>query len=231
MTDVTFAACESCGSEGEVELPPLGISGPLTCSNCGSLITILSVRPWAGWIEAQVVAKADRQRAGSLGTRKQSGRQSDVDIDRDGMETELAACLLMCPGYRREWVLKRGPNRGNDLPPAWTGLPMCVEVKQTRYRDASRGYLLVRPPRRTPGRMLADYDDDCLYVLMHGANGLYTLVGWADRDTLLCRGRLNPVPVRPGQRECWGIHWSRLHNPNELISLKACHYETAEIFR
>ena len=57
---------------------------------------------------------------------------------------------------------------------------------------------------------------DCLYVLMYGQQGFYTMLDWADRQLLLAAGKLNPVPVRPGQRECWGIHWSRLNAVESL---------------
>ncbi|MFZ5833267.1 MAG: hypothetical protein ACOY3P_24525 [Planctomycetota bacterium] len=149
-------------------------------------------------------------------TRKQSTGQSDTDIDRDGLQAELAACLIIAPGYRDAWLARDGANRGCDLPVEWTGLPKSIEVKQTRYHDARRGYLLVRPPRWTPGDMRPEYIDDCLYVLMHGANGLYTMLGWTDRQHLLTAGELNPVPIRYGQRECWGIHWSRLRQLEEI---------------
>ena len=56
----------------------------------------------------------------------------------------------------------------------------------------------------------------CRPVLMYGQQGFYTLLGWADRKLLLAAGKLNPVPVRPGQRECWGIHWRRLYTPKSL---------------
>jgi hypothetical protein len=93
-----------------------------------------------------------------------------------------------------------------------------VEVKQTRYHDQRRGYLLVRPPRRTPGAMLPQYVDDAYYVLLHGQHCRFTLCGWTDRERLIRDGKLNPVPVRPGQRECWGIHWTNLRPLDELVA-------------
>ncbi len=217
MADITFAACDRCESEGNVQLPVPGALGPLVCLNCASLISAISVEPWHDHIEHRVAEFEARHRAGTLGSRKQAIGQSDSDIDRDGLQAELSACLLLCPGMRQRWVETSGPNRGNDLPPGWTGLPKPVEVKQTRYCDDRRGCLIVRPPRNTPGAMRPEYIDDSLYILLFGQNGLFTLLGWADRDHLLRAGQLNPIPVRPGQRECWGMHWRRLLPPNSLL--------------
>ena len=151
MREVTFVACGNCEAEGDVTLPAAGSKGPLVCLHCGALISMISVEPWHGDIEQRVTEFAERQQSGQLGTRKQSLGQSDQNIDRDGREAELAACLLLCPGQRHLWRTADGPNRGNDLPADWTELPRPVEVKQTRYCDSHRGYLLVRPPRNTPG--------------------------------------------------------------------------------
>lgn len=219
MPDVTFVACGRCEAEGEVSLPANGAHGPLVCMHCGALISMISVEPWRGYIERRVAEFAARQRSGQLGTRKQSLGQSDQSIDRDGREAELAACLLLCPGQRHLWQTNDGPNRGNDLPPQWTLLPKPTEVKQTRYCDDRRGCLIVRPPRHTPGPMRPEYIDDCIYVLMHGQQGLFTLLGWTDRDHLLSVGELNPIPVRPGQRECWGMHWRKLRPANALLDI------------
>jgi len=217
VNEAAFIACEHCHAEGEVLLPACGALGPLVCPHCHRLLTMISVAPWRSHIEQRVAQFAERHRTGQLGTRRQSRQKSDTTIDRDGREAELAACLLLCPGYRQRWFETDGPNRGNDLPAACTLLPQPVEVKQTRYCDSRRGYLLVRPPRQTPGPMRTEYIDDCLYVLMHGQDCLYTLLGWADRSLLLSSGEMNPVPLRPGQRECWGIHWSHLH-PTEALA-------------
>ena len=219
MHETTFIACDHCHTEGDVELSPLGSNGPLVCPNCGQLITMIGVEPWRSQIENRVAEMARRQRIGAIGTRKQSFGQSDTDVDRDGREAELAACLLLCPGYRQEWFHSDGPNRGCDLPAEWTSLPKPVEVKQTRYCDERRGCLIVRPPRHTPGLMRPEYIDDSFYLLMHGQRGLYTLLGWADREHLLTVGYLNPVPVRPGQRECWGMHWRQMRPAQSLISV------------
>jgi len=216
MNETTFIACEHCHTEGHVQLPPTGSIGPLVCPNCSHLVTMIGVEPWRPRIEQGVAKMARRQRVGMIGTRKQSWGQSETDVDRDGREAELAACLLLCPGYREEWLETDGPNRGCDLPTPWTLLPKPVEVKQTRYCDDHRGCLIIRPPRHTPGPMRTAYIDDCFYLLMHGQQGLYTLLGWADRPLLLAAGELNPVPVRQGQRECWGMHWSQLYSLDAL---------------
>lgn len=219
MHDTTFAACQECEAEGDLALPSVGAVGPLVCPNCRSLVSIISVTPWRAHTEQRVCSLAERQYSGHIGTRKQSVSASDAMLDRDGLEAELAACLLLCPGQRHWWLAFSGPNRGNDLPPEWTLLPRPLEVKQTRYCDQRRGCLIVRPPRNTPGPMRAEYVDDCIYVLMHGEHGLYTLLGWTDRAHLLQRGTLNPIPVRPGQRECWGMHWSQLRPSRSLLEI------------
>ena len=210
MLDVTFAACGQCEAEGEVELPRCGELGPLMCPNCNSLLSVISIAPYRGYIQQRVAHFTDRQRTGQLGTRKQASRLSDPAISRDGLEAELAACLLLCPGMRDLWFASDGPNRGKDLLPEWTLLPKAVEVKQTRYCDETRGCLIVRPPRNTPGPMLPEYVDDCIYILMHGQDGQFTFLGWADHDHVMQSGYLNPIPVFPGQRECWGMHWKEM---------------------
>lgn len=219
MSDVTFAACEHCEIEGEVELPRLDSNGPLICPNCQNLLTMISVIPWQSHVEARVNAFSQRQRNREIGTRKQATLLSDPAISRDGLEAEMAACLLICPGKRLDWWEADGPNRGNDLPQLLTGLPKPIEVKQTRYCDERRGCLIVRPPRWTPGRMRPEYIDDSIYVLMHGQSGLFRLLGWTHREHLMDVGYLNPVPVRAGQRECWGMHWKELLPPASLLDL------------
>ena len=218
MIDVTFASCDHCQSEGEVQLPSVNQLGPLVCLNCHRLLCTISVEPWRELIDCRVAGFTDRQRSGQLGTRKQAAALSDPAISRDGLEAELAACLLLCPGMRDAWFHAEGPNRGTDLLMEWTLLPKPVEVKQTRYCDERRGCLIVRPPRNTPGQMRPQYIDDCIYVLMHGQLGLYTLLGWADREHLLACGELNPIPVFVGRRECWGAHWQRLYRPNSILN-------------
>jgi hypothetical protein len=222
MTDTINALCPRCRAEGELELPPVGTAGPLVCPNCGCLITAVSVRNWKSAIEEKVAYMMTLQACGAIGTRKQDHSRSDADVSRDGLEAELAACLMLCPGYRQAWLRHSGPNRGCDLPTKWTGLPKPVEVKTTRHYGDTTGYLVIRPPRWTPGRMRPEYIDDCLYVLLlrTDCDGWYRLLGWATRDLLLRCGRLNPIAVRPGQRETWGVHWRRLFGPQALLRLR-----------
>ena len=147
-------------------------------------------------------------RAKSSGTNRTYVANAERLLDEaPDLADEVAAGKVTIPQAR---------NRGRDLPAEWTLLAKPVEVKQTRYCDDRCGYLIVRPPRGTPGAMRSEYIDDCLYVLMYGQQGFYTMLGWADRQLLLAAGKLNPVPVRPGQRECWGIHWSRLNAVESL---------------
>lgn len=215
-----WVRCNYCGSEGDVSLPEPGKRhGLLACPSCGRPITEINVAVFAPWIQEQVARKNHLHVIGKLGSRKQAIGQSDMDIDRDGMAAELAACLLICPGYFEVWKASQGPNRGRDLPREWTGLSKPCEVKQTRYKDFSRGYLLVRPPRWTPGAMRPEYIDDSIYVLLCGQPYHYEAVGWIDRDGLLACGLLNPVPVRQGQRQCWGVHWSRLYAMESLFRM------------
>jgi len=213
------ARCIPCDSEGELQLPPPGTVGPLACPNCGRVIREVHVHQWRPLIEARARRMARLQAAGVVGTRKQSLRQTDWEIDWDGREAELAACLILCPGHLEDWLRQEGANRGCDLRPEWTGLSKPIEVKHTRYCTSEKGYLLVRPPRGTPGPMLPQYIEDVLYVLMIGQHGVMCAAGWADRRHLIEEGQLNPVPVRHGQRQCWGIHWMKLWNLDDMVLL------------
>lgn len=196
-------------------------TGPLRCNQCGAFVSAIDVAGASSWIEARVSRKRELAESGRLATRKQSIRQSDEEIDRDGLSAELAACALLCPGslgaWRKAAEAARG-NRGRDLLRHWTGLNKPVEVKHTRYHDARRGFLLVRPPRQTPGRMREEYIDDAYYVLLVGGPCEHELVGWTDRDGLIRDGELNPVPIQSGQRESWGLHWSKLRPMDELAT-------------
>ena len=201
-------------------------SGPLRCKQCDELISDIDVAGAESWIEAQVDRKRELAQSGRLATRKQATRQSDEAIDRDGLSAELAACALLCPGsfgtWRKATEAARG-NRGRDLLRHWTGLNKPVEVKHTRYQDAQRGFLIVRPPRQTPGRMREEFIDDAYYVLLVGAPYQHKLAGWTDREGLIRDGELNPVPVQQGQRESWGLHWSKLRPIDELVARMGTH--------
>lgn len=212
---------EHCGQTEQLQLGEGHAgSGPLRCKQCNAFITAIDVAGSQSWIESQVARKRELSQAGRLATRKQSMRRSDEDIDRDGLSAELAACALLCPGslaaWRKATEAARG-NRGRDLLRHWTGLHKPVEVKHTRYQDAQHGFLLVRPPRQTPGRMREEYIDDAYYVLLVGAPYLHVLAGWTDREGLIRDGELNPVPIQQGQRESWGLHWSKLRPIDELV--------------
>lgn len=212
---------EHCGHTERLELPSArGRVGPLRCRRCDSFVTTINVAGMQSWVESQVARKRELLQSGQLATRKQSTGQSDEEIDGDGLSAELAACALLCPGsfdaWRKAAESCKG-NRGRDLLRRWTGLNKPVEVKHTRYRDEKRGYLLVRPPRQTPGRMRTEYIDDAYYVLLVGKPYEYTMVGWMDRESLIRDGQLNPVPMKSGQRECWGMHWSKLRPNDELV--------------
>jgi hypothetical protein len=198
-----------------------GARGFLTCPCCGRYVCEVDVSGCRDWIDRQVQYKRHLLRTGRLGTRKQSRRQSDEDIDLDGLAAELAACAILCPGHFESWrkAAERGKgNRGRDLVGRWTGLDKPVEVKQTRYHDEHRGFLLVRPPRCTPGDMRPEYIDAAYYVLLHGSPYRYTLSGWIDREGLVHDGQLNPVPVGRRQRQCWGIHWTKLRPLEDLAA-------------
>ncbi len=195
--------------------------GPLRCKQCGTLISVIDVAGTQSWLETQTSRKRELTESGQLATRKQATQRADDEIDHDGLSAELAACALLCPGsldlWRKAAESAKG-NRGRDLLRHWTGLQKPVEVKHTRYHDTQRGFLLVRPPRQTPGRMREEYVDDVYYVLMVGPPYQHSIVGWTDRQALIRDGELNPVPIQPGQRECWGIHWTKLRPIDELIA-------------
>ncbi len=213
-------ACGSCGRAGYIGPGrPIQRPGPVWCFYCARPLTHVDVSPWHEWLFQQVERKRALQASGQLYTRKQSVYDSDCAIDFEGLAGELAACLLLSPGYLTEWqraVEGGGNNRGRDLLPTWTAGTKTVEVKFTRYRDESRGYLLVRPPSRAGIRMLADFVDDCLYVLVQPDGPLHSLSGWVDRARFLTRKVPNPVGAYPGQTECWGVHWSRLEPLDRL---------------
>lgn len=215
---VSFVHCDATHA---ISLPtPRPQLGLLTCPACRSPILEVDVRDARSWIDQQVERKRQLAQRGHLGTRKQSRRQSDERIDRDGLSAELAAAVILCPGSLAAWqraAAAQKNNRGRDLLRSWTGLAKPVEVKQTRYQDAERGYLLVRPPRWTPGKLHREHIDDAIYVLMIGEPHQFRLAGWCDREHLLGAGKLNPVPVGPGQRESWGLHWSKLLPIQSLV--------------
>ena len=213
---------EHCGESERVQLAVSHLRhGSLRCKQCGRFISTIDVAGARSWLDAQVARKQQLAQSGHLATRKQSTHQSDEEIDRDGLSAELAACALLCPGSLDAWrkaTEAARENRGRDLLRHWTGLNQPVEVKHTRYQDSQHGHLLVRPPRQTPGRMREEYIDDAYYVLMVGAPYQHVMAGWMDREGLLRDGELNPVPVRPGQRESWGMHWSKLRPIDELVA-------------
>jgi len=217
---IAFTHCgQHQETDSRVRNPQAGL---LRCQTCGAVVTTVDLSDGREWVERQVARKQALLRRGRLRTRKQSARQSDAEIDRDGLSAELAACAILCPAFLDVWVKsaeRLRNNRGRDLRRSWTGLERAVEVKHTRHQDAQRGFLLVRPPRHTPGAMHVAYIDDSLYVLMVGVPFRHTLAGWTDRRGLINEGHRNPVPVQPGQRESWGLHWSKLHDIEQLTAL------------
>lgn len=212
---VTFEHCDN--HQQAVLDGPRGKT--LRCSTCSDLIVDVDVSGVKPWIESQVARKQRLVEQGKLHSRKQATKRGDAAIDRDGLSAEAAACAILCPSAFSRWQRSAGQtqgNRGRDLLRSWTGLDKPIEVKHTRYHDSQRGFLLIRPPRRTPGKMRAEYIDDAYYVLMSGEPFRHTLLGWIDRDRLIEQGQPNPVPVGSGQRETWGIHWSKLLAIEEL---------------
>ncbi len=224
--DVFQVACTHCGAGRAVRLAP-GFDaghrhGVLRCLACRRMLDLADVGAWRDWAEAQLGRREALRKEGHLGSRKQDPHRSDLDVAYDGLLAELALCVLLCPGHVSRWLAAQehgGPNRGSDFPSEWTGLPKPLEAKYTRYHGDATGYLLVRPPRRTPGPMSADYLDDSYYILLHGRPPRYQIDGWTDRDGLVWGGRLNPVPQSGIQRECWGIHLSRLRPVQQLAEM------------
>lgn len=186
------------------------------CHLCRRPITSVSAFRWAEWIEAYADRlKRDRQ-SGRVGSRKQSVRESDRDISCAGLGAELAACVIVSPWHVRDWMERAESNEGNrgcDFPAAWFANGRAAEVK---FTGIANGHLLVRPPRNTPGHMMTKYIDDSIYILMTGQPYTFHAVGWAGRSDLLKRGRLNPLPIKGKQRECWGIHADQL-NPMDSV--------------
>lgn len=189
----------------------------MRCPQCGFMPLSLA-RPvplWmSAWIDQQVFVKERLHREGLMGTRKQDNKRTNSEIDREGLTAELFACLVLCPGFLHVWkdlAASAEGNRGRDLRAEWLGTPKNAEVKSTQHCSHSTGYLLVRPPRNTPGLMRLEYIEDCLYVLVVVKASALIIKGWADRDLLIRCGRMNPVPLHQGQRETYGIHWRRLY--------------------
>jgi hypothetical protein len=192
-----WAACSSCRAEGDIELAPHPGPGFLRCCECGAVLDTVDVSAWHLELELAAWTNDRLHVEGKLGSRKQAATQTDVAIDIEGRGAELAACLVLCPRALPWWLEAlehASPNRGRDLPPEWTGLDKPVEVKQTRYRSATKGFLLLRPPRGTPGPMSGDYVDDSYYVLLCGHPFRYGLAGWTDRAGFLTDCVCNPVP-------------------------------------
>jgi hypothetical protein len=212
-----YVECNNCQSVGQASLPEFGGAGFLACPNCGEVVSAIDVSEWSDWIAKEVRNKL------KLPSRKQA-RCSDAEISQQGLAAELAAVLIIAPSSLDAWkdaTANGGGNRGRDLTPAMTGLPKPIEVKVTKYRTATTGCLLVRPPRMTPGPMRPEYIDDSIYVLLHDRGKyVFELLGWIDRDGLIARGMKNPVPVRAGQRETIGCHWSRLYPLREAVAAR-----------
>jgi len=209
-----YIRCDQCGHAGDAGLPEASAApGFLACPNCGALITNVDVSPMAAWIDRQV------SRRSSLPSRKQDASRSDGAVSKDGICAEMAAAAVLAPAAFGQWMQSveiGGGNRGRDLPESMTGLDRPVEIKQTKYRSAATGYLIVRPPRWTPGAMLIRYLDNSYYVLAIGGPSAFRISGWVDRDGLIQRGVLNPVPRTGRQRECWGVHWKQLNAMESL---------------
>src|SRR4051794_960271 len=93
-----------CGQLQKVAL--IGSSRPrgrLHCPKCGELVTQIDVTGCQTWIDQQVEHKRRLAQAGRLGTRKQTTKRTDEEIDRDGLAAELALCAIFSPGAFRSW--------------------------------------------------------------------------------------------------------------------------------
>jgi hypothetical protein len=211
-----YIECSNCQSVGTAALPEFGGAGFLACPNCGEIVSAVGVSEWLDWLKSIVAAKS------SLRTRKQSSGATDAEISMQGLAAELAAVLMIAPSSLEAWKVataRGGGNRGRDLTTSMTGLPKPVEVKVTKYRSATAGCLLIRPPRMTPGPMRPEYIDDSIYLLLHDrGKNVFELLGWIDRAGLLTRAVRNPVPVRVGQRETIGCHWSQLYPLRQVVA-------------
>ncbi len=212
--------CRTCKRDGLLDPARwAGRPGPVWCFHCRRQIDVVDVSRWAAWVAGQVERKRQLQDAGRLFSRKQAAHKTDGEADSDGTAGELAACLLLCPGFLGEWqqAAERGiSNRGRDLLPFWTCLPKPAEVKFTRIRRERWGYLLERPPAGGGFRMRPGYVSDSLYFLVQPCGPRLSLGGWVDRNRFLQRRVENPWGIQPGKTECWGVHWSRLEPPDRL---------------
>ena len=95
---------EHCGQTEQLQLTKgRSRNGPLRCQHCDLFISSVDVAGAHSWIESQVARKRELVQSGRLATRKQSTRQSDEEIDRDGLSAELPACALLCPGSLGAW--------------------------------------------------------------------------------------------------------------------------------
>jgi hypothetical protein len=207
-----LVGCVPCDWSDDVPEQGTSFESPYECPHCRRPITRIDVSSWRKWTEGHADEMEAKRLRGELGTRRQDEEQSDWEISAGGIGAELAACLILAPWRLKEWMKAcklSQPNRGRDFPACWFDVDRSIEIKYTAYEH---GHLLVRPPRNTSGPMLTSYIDDSFYVLMTGKPYIYTAVGWAGRNDLLKRGEINPVPVRDGQRECWGIK-AELLNP------------------
>jgi hypothetical protein len=206
------AKCRDCGASGDltVELPRP--PGPLACPACGGLPSWVGVHSLMPWVEDKARYFELRMRRGEIGTRKQDYKSSEFDTSVIGLAAELAGCFVMCPNRIPQYMASKidAGNRGIDLPPEWTGLDRPLEVKQTRYRTSTKGFMIVRPPRNTPGPVLREHVDDCYYLLLTGTAPTYRVDGWTDRAGFLRDCLLNPIPKSGSQRDCLGVHWSKL---------------------
>ena len=211
--------CVTCDWEGDIPRRAKPVRARYKCHRCRQPITRVSVFSWADWIEERADTLERQRQKGELGTRLQTRRDCDRNISADGIGAELAACMILAPWKLTDWMhaaTAAGSNRGCDLPAEWFADGRPIEVK---YTSALCGHLLVRPPRNTPGPMLKRYIDDSIYLLLTGTPYTYTAVGWAGRTDFLKCGRLNPIPIRGRQRECWGIHASDLNDMKMLFEL------------
>src|SRR5262249_54927790 len=93
-----FYRCSACNSQHQIVLVECGgRHSILACPTCHKRLRTVSLRRWTSWIEGQVECKR------KMPSRKQSARQSDPEISFTGIAGELAACLLLCPGYVQQW--------------------------------------------------------------------------------------------------------------------------------
>jgi hypothetical protein len=113
-------------------------------------------------------------------------------------------------------------NTGKDLLGFWIGYDLDFEIKYTVYHSKRIGIMFIRVPSDAEELIPERDTPDSIFVLYHGSDGVYWGCCWADRNTFLRKGRMNPSPMPPG-KPVFGAHCSvfnRFETITETLSLR-----------